>query len=286
MAYTDTQATARANSARFNKTPIHWIFLLAAFSALTYWALTNHPSLFPGSLTQFDIFTLMGVNFACAFITVACGIGGGTVALAMMANILPAAAIIPVHGMTQFGTDLGRTAIFAKFLHTAPLLPFIIGCLIGIAVGGSIAVELPAQTIQLCLGGFILIVLVFDLGKVASCASTTGLVSSFLTMFVGASGTLVGCFVKSGKLDAQSHTALFATCMTVQHFIKTVFFIFAGFAFAEWMVLIGLMVAFGLIGTVMGKTILMKIDEQFFQRAVSAILALLSARLITGGLLG
>ena len=52
--------------------------------------------------------TLLAVSTAGSFITAAFGIGGGAVMLATMALILPAPALIPVHGVVQLGSNVGR----------------------------------------------------------------------------------------------------------------------------------------------------------------------------------
>ena len=48
---------------------------------------------------------LMGISFLGSFITAAFGIGGGVVVLAVLATLLPPAALIPVHGVVQFGSN-------------------------------------------------------------------------------------------------------------------------------------------------------------------------------------
>jgi len=51
------------------------------------------------------LIALAKVSFAASFITV--GIGGGAVMLAVLATLLPAAAIIPVHGLFRAGGGIG-----------------------------------------------------------------------------------------------------------------------------------------------------------------------------------
>jgi hypothetical protein len=44
---------------------------------------------------------LIVASFATSFITAAFGIGGGGVLLAILASLVPPAALIPVHGLVQ-----------------------------------------------------------------------------------------------------------------------------------------------------------------------------------------
>ena len=61
-------------------------------------------------------------------------------------------------------------------------------------------------------------------------AGIAGAVSSFLTMFFGATGPFIAAFVKTQDLDRLGHTATHAALMTIQHALKTVAFGFLGFA--------------------------------------------------------
>ena len=51
---------------------------------------------------------LMGISFLTSLITAAFGIGGGVVMIAVLASILPPAALIPVHAVVQVGSNAGR----------------------------------------------------------------------------------------------------------------------------------------------------------------------------------
>ncbi len=51
---------------------------------------------------------LFAASFAGSFITVTFGLGGGVLVLALMASVLPTAALIPVHGVVQLGSKLFR----------------------------------------------------------------------------------------------------------------------------------------------------------------------------------
>ncbi|MFK7746682.1 MAG: hypothetical protein AB8B47_16620 [Roseobacter sp.] len=145
--------------------------------------------------------TLAALSFVASFITVAFGIGGGVVILAFMAVLLPAAAIIPVHGLVQLGSNAGRVSIMLKHVQTAVLPAFVIGALIGVALGGSLVVQLPAGAIQLGVGAFIFWSVFFKpLGFMRNSAGITGVLSSFLTMFFGGTGPFVATFVKAQEL--------------------------------------------------------------------------------------
>ena len=228
--------------------------------------------------------TVIAVSFASSFITAAFGIGGGAVMLGVLAVLLPAPAIIPVHGLVQLGSNVGRAAILLKYLRIDLVGPFFLGALVGIALGGAFVVQLDAGVIQIGVGFFILWSILFrPPAFMRRSSAVAGAFSSFLTMFFGGTGPFVAAFVKTQQMDRLSHVATHATLMTIQHFLKTIAFGLLGFVFSAWAGLVALLIAFGFLGTVVGRHVLTRIDEKRFKFALNAILTILALRLIYAG---
>ena len=68
----------------------------------------------PTGLSEFTVYFLIFTSMATSFITSAFGIGGGAILLGLMAIKLPPIALLPIHGVVQIGSNLGRTIIFLK----------------------------------------------------------------------------------------------------------------------------------------------------------------------------
>ena len=229
--------------------------------------------------------TLFGLSFLSSFITAAFGIGGGAIMLAVLATLLPAPAIIPVHGVVQLGSNIGRAAILLKHLKPDAVWPFAAGAVVGVGLAGSVVVQLDPEAIQIGVGGFILWTLVArPPALMRRSAALAGGFSSFLTMFFGGTGPFVAAYVKSLDLGRLSHVATHATLMTLQHLLKTLAFGLLGFAFARWAGLSALLIGFG--GTVAGRHVLTRIDEKRFRLALSVLLTVLALRLIYSGASG
>lgn len=224
---------------------------------------------------------LLGASYAASFITVAFGIGGGAVLLAVLASLLPPAALIPVHGVVQIGSNLSRVLLLMRHIHWPALPLFVAGSLLGSGIGGLIVVEIPARWVQAGVGLFILwAVLAHPPAWLRRWPALTGAISSFLTMFFGATGIFVAGYTKSLKLPRHDHVATHAALMTVQHTLKVLIFGLLGFAFgAWWLVIVGMMLA-GVAGTVTGRALLNRLSDLHFQRALDAVLILISLRLI------
>jgi uncharacterized membrane protein YfcA len=227
---------------------------------------------------------LVAASFGTSFITAAFGIGGGGVLLAVLASLVPPAALIPVHGLVQLGSNAGRAAIMIRHRDQGVLMPFAAGSVVGVALGGSVVVQLPPDTLRIGVGVFILwSVVATPPAFMRRSAAIAGGFSSFLTMFFGGTGPFVAAYVKTMGFARMTHVATHALLMTVQHLLKTVAFGFLGFAFSVWLPLIAAMIASGFLGTVVGKKVLARIDEKRFKFALNAILILLALRLIWGG---
>ena len=65
--------------------------------------------------------------------------------------------------------------------------------------------------------------------------------------------------------------------------VETIAFGFLGFAFSQWAGFTALLIIFGFLGTVVGRRVLMKIDEKRFKIALNVILTVLALRLIYAG---
>ena len=241
-------------------------------------------SFMPEGMSAVTFAALLGTSFAGSLITVAFGIGGGAMLLAVMATLVPPAALIPTHGVIQIGSNLGRALVTFRHIFWPALPAFAAGSIAGAALGGSLVVNLPPAWVQIGVGGFVIWTV---LGRpprgVRDWPFTVGAISSFLTMFFGATGMFVATFTKSQALLRHGHVATHAALMTVQHGVKSLTFSVLGFAFAAWAGFLVAMIAAGFLGTLVGRLVLNRMDDRRFRLALDTILILLSLRLIYGG---
>ncbi len=243
--------------------------------------------LLPGEMSELVLIVLLITSFLGSFITVAFGIGGGGLLLAVMAVLVPVTALIPTHGVIQVASNLGRAAVTIRHVFWPALPAFAVGSVLGAGLGGLLVVNLPAAWVQIGIGGFVAWSV---LGRapqgVRDWPLTVGAVSSFLTMFFGATGLFVATYTKAQELPRHAHVATHASLMTVQHGIKTLTFGLLGFAFADWWAFILAMMLAGFAGTLAGLRLLRRMDDRRFRIALDTILLLLAARLIYAGLKG
>ena len=241
-------------------------------------------SLAPPGMANSVLAALLVASFAGSFITVAFGIGGGVLLLAAMASLVPPIVLIATHGVIQLGSNAGRVLITLAHVHWSALPAFALGSLGGAATGGLLVVNFPAALVQMGLGLFIVwSVLGRPPRGVRNWPVAVGAVSSFLTMFFGATGMLVAVYTKSLALGRHGHIATHAALITLQHGIKVVAFGLLDFAYGPWLGFVLAMILAGFLGTLAGRLLLDRLADGVFRRALDLILFVLAARLIWAG---
>lgn len=234
---------------------------------------------------------LVAASFFTSALTAAFGVGGGVAMLALMGVFVPVAALIPVHGAVQLGSNTGRAWTLRDSVRGDIFAPFLAGSLAGAVAGAFFVVQLPDAVLKLVLGTFIVAVTWaripgFDRLSGAGVAIGSA-VTALATMFVGATGPLLSAFfARLMPDDRRELVATHAAGMTVQHFLKIVVFGFAGFAFSQWLPLVAAMIAFGYLGTVYGAAWLERLPEETFRRWFRIGLTLLALDMIRRGIAG
>lgn len=227
--------------------------------------------------------------FFSAALTAAFGLGGGLALIAVMSAIFPASAVVPVHGVAQVGSNAGRFYLQRHNIDWHITLWFGLGSIIGALIGGRVAISLPVWVLQ---GGVAIFILYSMWGPRPQRFSpgvrtffATGVIGSFLTMFFGATGPVAATMLSATKLDRLGLVATHAACMVVQHGLKILVFGFLGFAFADWAVLIAVIVSVGFAGTYVGTKFLRRMPEKTFKSGFKIILSSIAIYLLVSAII-
>jgi uncharacterized membrane protein YfcA len=238
-----------------------------------------------GTGLSFWVFVgLCASSFLGSFVTAAFGLGGGVLTLATMALALPPPVLIPVHGVVQFGSNLGRTILMLRQVLVSVVPAFLGGTLIGAMVGIHLVVTLPTWVLQTVLAAFILYATWGPRfrSQRPSLARffAVGAVSTLATMFVGATGALVAPFVAAACPHRQQVVGTHGLLMSIQHGFKVIAFGAIGFAFGPYVpLLVGLLLS-GFLGTYAGRLTLNRLPESVFRIGLRLLLTLLVLRLL------
>lgn len=238
----------------------------------------------PADLGPLLTLTLLAASFAGSFITIAFGIGGGVTLLAIMASLMPPAALIPVHGIVQLGSNAGRAGVMFRHIHWPALGWFGVGSLIGVAMGSALVVNLPPAWVQISIGAFVIwSVWSKPPAWMKRWPALTGALTTFLTMFFGATGPFVATYTRALGLSRHSYTGTHAALMVLQHSLKALAFGLLGFMFSDWAGFCVAMILAGLAGTYAGRSVLDRLSDKRFQQLLNIFLVLISVRLIWAG---
>ena len=245
----------------------------------------------PPDISLLESILLIVVSAFTSGISAVMSIGGGVAYLAVLASIIPPAAVIPIHGAVQIGNNASRAVIQRKYIAWPVAVPFILGSIVGAILGGQIVFALPEDVLRIVLGAFILYTswgptqFRFTSGERARTvvAAIVGAVSTFLTMFIGATGPFVASSLGGYFPDRMVFVGSHALCMLFQHTIKVLVFGLLGFAFAPWLPLLAAIIASGVLGTVIGSRFLARLPEQTFRKALKIILTALALNLLAAG---
>ncbi|WP_168015180.1 sulfite exporter TauE/SafE family protein [Halomonas salinarum] len=227
---------------------------------------------------------LVMLSILTSMISASAGIGGGTLLIIAMAQVMPAAALIPVHGMVQLGSNAGRAGLTWRHIDRRVIAVFLPGVVLGALLAAWLLVRLPAGVLELTIAGFVLFSCwgppppARALGRVGTMLA--GVVTTLLSSLVGASGPLVGAFIKHAQPTRMARVATFSACMTLQHLTKAFVFGVAGFVFHDWLGLMLSMIAAGLAGTWLGLRLLKRLSEAHFDGLFKWVLTLLALRLV------
>jgi uncharacterized membrane protein YfcA len=225
-------------------------------------------------------------SFVTAFIGVYTGAAGGVILLAIMALTMSPSALIPVHTVVMLGAGVTRTMIMWRYVMRATLLPFVVGCVIGAGVGAKVFVSLPTSFLLGVLGAFILVVTWMPrLGRIGAERGRflfLGFGTTFLGIFVSATGTLLAPFVASAAPDRRNHAATLGALMLFSHLSKLAAFGFIGVAIGSIAPLMAAMIVAGAVGNWLGEWALIRTSEQRFRLIFQFVLTALALRLLWG----
>lgn len=212
------------------------------------------------------------------------GVGGGLILIAFLPGMIPVAAIVPVHALVQIFSNSSRAILGWRSLQWEFLLPFTLGSIAGGFLSAQLTQRINLEYTPLIIATYIL----FNLwgpkqlfknpprGEFA----TIGLIQTFLSMIVGATGPMAQSTLVRKGLGRDAIIVTAATFMSLTHIIKIAFFIWLGFSFIDyWRIITGMSIGV-IVGTYIGTHIRYKVPEQLFKHIMKWLLTVLAIRMV------
>ena len=231
-----------------------------------------------------DALFLIAVSFCSSTLTAVIGLGVGILLISVMPGLLPAAAVVPVHGVVQLASNASRVSFGLRHVEWRICAPFAVGAVVGAAIGSRFVVALPSNYLPLIIGCFVLITVwlpglkrAFRLpGRFAS----LGAIQTFISLFVGAAGPLTTPFLLREGLPRDRMVVTHGSLMTVVHLLKILTFGFLGFAFSPYLYLIAGMIVSVTAGSYAGTRLRPHLPEELFRKLFKVVVTGLALRMI------
>jgi len=221
-----------------------------------------------------------------SLLTAVAGLGGGMLLLALMAQLLAPAILIPLHGIAQFFSNANRGVIHRSKLEWSYLKPFIIGSAIGAFAFVPLVVFVDATIGAIAVGLFILLVTWFpqwlNVSRLPPLLS--GGLTSGLGVLFGATGPLAMSAHPKANWNKEQIVGNHGAAMAFQHGVKVIAYLVAGVQLYQYVWHIVVLFCGAWLGTFAGTHLLKKFTDSRFKTMLKWVLTLLGVRLVTSNL--
>ncbi len=232
-----------------------------------------------------EVFTLLFIStlITSAF-TAVLGQGGGLMLMGVLAQVLPAASLIPIHAVIQTASNASRAMLSLKDINWTIITPILIGILLGALVVTPFIQHINWDGMQLVIGLFILWT-VWGNGltltnKLPFPLTSLGIAQGSLGVLLGATGPLGSAILLAKGLNREKLIASNAVIMFASHAIKIAVFVLMGVALSHYTLLLVSLSMAAILGSYVGKRLRPKLSERLFFKLFRISLTLLALRML------
>ncbi|MGI9199646.1 MAG: sulfite exporter TauE/SafE family protein [Woeseiaceae bacterium] len=234
---------------------------------------------------EFDwvFFVLVAASFVAAAFNAAFSAGGAMIILATTTAVLPIMAVVPLHSGLLIGSTIGRVLLFWEYIDWKIAKPFLLGSLIGTALGARAYFALPERTIAIALAVVMLVAIwlpeVKWRPKLKQPWAVVGFAHSLLSTLI-AYGAVLHAVVLHVGLKRREMIATMAGCLAGMSVFKITGYMWFGFDYRPYLLLIALAVIVSFIGTWVGKRLGDFLPEKQFRIIYRLLITLTAIRLL------
>jgi uncharacterized membrane protein YfcA len=227
---------------------------------------------------------LIPIAFVTSTLAGVMGMGGGILLIAAMPGLLPAAAILPIHAVTQLGSNLSRAGFGWRAIEPRLIPAIALGAVLGAWVGAEVYQRLDLVWLPAIIGVLILLLTWVRLPTVPGAGQLSLLFLGFyqtgLGMLAGATGPVGGAVLMRRNTDRDWLVVNTAVYMTLNHLVRLGAFVAIGFSFAPWWPLVLGMIAAVTLGSWVGTALRQRLPQIDFERWFRVLVTLLALRMI------
>jgi len=221
--------------------------------------------------------------FFAALLSTSVGAGGGLL-LVGLATFMPAGAVIPSHAAIMLFGSFYSWGILRESTDNASIGPFVIGSIIGLVLAVPLLGKLSDNLLSLILATFLLLTTWIKLPQSLAFSGhytwLCGLISSFLSVFVGAMRPMLLTMFSNMFEDHRVVVATVNACAALQHLGKMAVFLSTGALFLEAWDLIILLIFTTMAGSWCGRYVLVTTGQAKLKTALKLLITGLAIHLV------
>mgnify|MGYP005641145265 CR=1 FL=1 len=227
---------------------------------------------------------LILVAFVTSSIAAVFGMGGGVLLITLMAGLVPPAAIIPIHAATQLASNGSRALFGWRHIDTSLIIPFIVGAVLGVLLGGQLYQNLQLQWLPAIIGVVILVITWLPLPTVRGIGNwplvLLGFYQTGLGMLIGATGPLGAAVLAQRKQERDWLVVNTGVYMSCNHLLRIAAFGAMGFAFSDYLMLMLGMIVGVVAGSWLGTRLRQYVPQGNFQLWFKLLVSAMAVRMI------
>ena len=227
---------------------------------------------------------LVPIVFLTSCLTAVIGMGGGVLLLMLMPGLVPTAAILPLHALTQLASNVSRAAFGWRSIDLRIVPAFTAGAVAGGWAGAEIYQGLDLRWLPAYIGLFILVFTWLPLpvvrggGNIA--LALLGFCQTGLGMLAGATGPLGAAVLLQRNSQRDWLVVNTAVYMTLNHALRVAAYFALGFSYAPWWALVCGMVLAGICGSWVGTRLRGLVPQRDFHKWFRLLVSVLAVRMI------
>jgi len=241
--------------------------------------------------TELTLFVITTLTSTLAGIT---AMGGGIILVLTLPYFLPAAAIIPIHGATQFASNFSRLLLSFPDVVWHYVVQFFLGAIIGSLLVSYFLIQLSSEAMPLYIACYLLLSLWFKpsnklFSKIEN-FYVLGVLQTGLGLIVGAPGpmtvTLLYKQLSSGLINNKNQVIATASLlMGITNANKVLVFAIIGFQYLEYSSVLIATITGAILGSFIGTKLRKKIPNQHFLLMMKALITLIAMHTLLSQLL-
>jgi uncharacterized membrane protein YfcA len=236
--------------------------------------------------TELALFIITTLTSTLAGIT---AMGGGIILVLTLPYFLPVAAVIPIHGATQFASNFSRLILSFPDIIWPYVGKFFIGAIIGSLLVSSFLIQISIEAMPLYIACYLLLSLwctPFEklLSKIEN-FYLLGVLQTGLGLLVGAPGpmtvTLLYKRLNTGRIDNKNQVIATASLlMAMTNANKVLVFLVIGFHYIDYSSILLATISGAILGSFIGTKLRKRIPTHYFLPMMKILITLIAIHTI------